>query len=326
MGKMMAQPQPQPQTRAQATARTRTQPRGRIGGYSFIELLIATAISAFLLGTGVMVYLGIVTNNRSHSSIVDVSLPQTTLQNFYNLNSTVISTYTAPNHGRAAVANAVRELFYRDVAKSSAVFCLGRSELNTVRPYSLTYPTTGERLRLDSAEAFLQLLVSNHAAAATLFTDARGDCATDNASIYMLGLSDAVGAVPVFAVYDIDFVTTTAPAGTYASVKRYYNGSLTDYYDTFYPAKSGTGSAFKPLWVGFEMASRAAVNEGQAVDRFKLAPKAPFYLIWWPDPAVGDLRRTPAAVVSDPANPVSAYHQMGGRTSFLLAAPMFPSL
>lgn len=298
----------------------------RRGGFTFIELLIATAISAFVMGTGVMVYMAIVSNSRSHSSLVDVAVPQATLQNFYNLNSPVISTYSAPNYGRASVANAVRELFYRDVAKSSAVFCLGRTGNNTVRPYSLSYPTTGERVRLDSAETFLQLLVTNHAAAAALFTDSRGDCATDNASIFMLGLSDTVGTVPVFAVYDIDFVTTSAPAGTYACVKRYYNGSLTDYYDAFYPNKGTAGTAFKPLWVGFEMASRTAVNEGQAIDRFKVAPKTPFYLLWWPDPAAAELVHTPAAAVTDPANPLSTYYQMGGRTSLVLAVPMFPSL
>ncbi|MGD9748832.1 MAG: type II secretion system protein J [Verrucomicrobiales bacterium] len=299
---------------------------GSAGGFTFIELLIASAISALVMATGVMVYMAIATNSRSHSSLVEVTLDQTTLQNYYNLDSTVVSSYSAPNFGRSAVANAVRELFYRDAAKASAVFSLGRSGLNTVRPYTLSYPTTGERVRLDSADTFLTFLTTNHAEAATIFSDSRGDCTTDNASIFMLGSSDSVGTVPVVAVYDVDFVAATAPAGIYASVKRYFNGSLTDYYDIFYPDKGVTGASFKPVWVGFEMASRVALNEGPAIDRFKLAPKTPFYLMWWPDPGVSDLVHTPASTVTGATNPLSTYYQMGGRTSLVMAYPMFPSL
>ncbi|MEZ5432219.1 MAG: hypothetical protein R3F31_13800 [Verrucomicrobiales bacterium] len=58
-----------------------------------------------------------------------------------------------------------------------------------------------------------------------------------------------------------------------------------------------------------------ALNEGPAIDRFKLAPKTPFYLMWWPDPGVSDLVHTPAATVTGATNPLSTYYQMGGRTS-----------
>jgi len=132
------------------------------------------------------------------------------------------------------------------------------------------------------------------------------------------------GYIRVHAVYEIDLIPTSSPSGTYASVRRYRNGSLTHYYDVFFEA--GSGDVFAPLFVTFERKSRSAVSEGQAIDRFKIAGGNPFHLIWLPDPAINPYEE-PTWTATDPAaSPRAAYEHMAGKTSFLVALPMFRSI
>jgi len=78
--------------------------------------------------------------------------------------------------------------------------------------------------------------------------------------------------------------------------------------------------------VTFEKKSRAAVNEGQALDRFKTAEGNPFHLIWLPDPAINPFKEAPWTNVEPASSPRAAYEHMAGKTSFLVALPMFPSI
>ncbi|MEM6916593.1 MAG: hypothetical protein AAF491_08525, partial [Verrucomicrobiota bacterium] len=120
-----------------------------------------------------------------------------------------------------------------------------------------------------------------------------------------------------------NIVPTSSPAGSYASVRRYKNGSLTHYYDVFF--ESGSGDDFAPLFATFEKSSRSAVNEGQAIDRFKIAEGNPFHLVWLPDPAINPFQQNAWTAVDPSSSPRAAYEQMAGKTSFLVVLPMFPS-
>ena len=70
---------------------------------------------------------------------------------------------------------------------------------------------------------------------ASIYGSWRGSSNYDNGSIYILQPSGFSDFIAVRAIYDIDIQTTTKPAGTYVSVKRYSWNTLTDYYDVFYP-------------------------------------------------------------------------------------------
>jgi hypothetical protein len=89
---------------------------------------------------------------------------------------------------------------------------------------------------------------------------------------------------------------------------------------------SGGGDPFYPVFVSFEREARKVVNEGTAIDRFKIAKGNPFSFVWLPDPAINPYD-VPAVTVTDPASsPRQAYQKMTGKTTFMVALPMFPNL
>ena len=145
-----------------------------------------------------------------------------------------------------------------------------------------------------------------------------------NTTLYLLAPSEDPGSLRVLAVYEIDFVPVSSPAGTYASARRYKNGTLTHYYDIFY--EGGPGSLPVPSFVAFETTSRAAVAEGTAIDRFKIADWSPFYFVWLPDPAINPHKIANASPVAAASSPRSAYEHLGPRSSLSLVAPIFPNL
>ncbi len=132
----------------------------------------------------------------------------------------------------------------------------------------------------------------------------------------------------VRAIYEIDLLPVTSPAGVYASVRRYVNGGVWDSgysYSVFYPTATAAGLvAFNPLFVAFERAARAAEGD-DAVDRVKVAAGRPFYFIWWPDPSQPSLFASSAESFSG-SDPRASYPAMSGRTSFFFAVPMMPAL
>ncbi|MEX2578570.1 MAG: prepilin-type N-terminal cleavage/methylation domain-containing protein [Verrucomicrobiales bacterium] len=301
-------------------------------GWTFVEMLIAVSLSAIFMGAASLVYSSISANSQRLTTLTEVEIGSTTKKNFYDQSGDSVRVYTAPNYGKAALAQEFRDLLLDDASRSSAVFCLPRQLDNSIRPEFLRYVagddgSTLPRPRLDTPEAFRRFLADVEPTSAAIYDSAiRNVPDTDrpNLSIYMLEPETDRGYIRVRSLFEIDLLAPGNVDGTYASVRRYRNGLLTHYYDVHYEA--GAGDAFQPLFVVFEQSSRGAVNEGPAIDRFKLAEGNPFYLVWLPDPAVNPFQAgSPTA--SDPAtSPRAAYEHMTGKTSFTVALPMFPNL
>ncbi|MEM7600126.1 MAG: hypothetical protein AAF357_01770 [Verrucomicrobiota bacterium] len=301
-------------------------------GWTFVEMLVAISMSAIFLGAAALVFSSISVNSKRLTRVLDVSIGTSTSQNFYDQSSGTVRVYSAPNYGRAAYAQTFRDLMMDDAADSSAIYCLPRNINNTIRPEFLRYEAGDDganlpRPRLDTSDAFRSFLAVSEPTSTGIYDRSiRSVPPTDRpqASVYMLCPETDNGYIRVHAVYEIDLVTTASPSGSYASVRRYKNGSLTHYYDVFF--ESGSGDAFAPLFVTFERKSRAAVNEGLAIDRFKIAEGNPFHLIWLPDPAINPFKEPAWTNVEPASSPRAAYEHMAGKTSFLVALPMFPSI
>jgi type II secretory pathway pseudopilin PulG len=300
-------------------------------GWTFVEMLVAVSLSAVFMGAASLVFGAITANSKRLTTVMDLNIGAANKANFYSQSGDTVRVYQAPNCGKAAFVQDFRDLILEDATYSSSIFCLPRSALNTVRPEFLTYDagvidTTTNRPRLDTPEAFRQFLATAEPTSAGIYDSAIRNVpatAKPNTSIYFLAPETDPGFIRVQAVYEIDFVTPTNITGTYASVRRYKNGALTHYYDIYYAA--GSGDAFQPGFVAFERKGRLAVNEGTAIDRFKISNGSPFYLIWLPDPAINPYQ-LPSWTAADPASsPRAAYEKMTGKTSFLIAIPLFPS-
>ena len=295
-------------------------------------MLVAISLSAVFLGAASLVYASISANSKRLTTIVEANIGSVTKRNFYDQSGSTVRVYTAPNYGKSAFAQEFRDLMLDDADRSSAIFCLPRAIDNSIRPEFLRFlpgddGATIPRPRLDSPEAFRSFLADVEPTSAAIYDSAiRNVPANDrpNLSIYMLAPETDNGYIRVRSVYEIDLISAGTVGGTYASVRRYRNGSLTHYYDIHYPA--GPGDPFQPLFVVFENKSLEAVDEGPAIDRFKIAEGSPFYLIWLPDPAINPFAVEPWTDVEPASSPRAAYEHMTGKTSFMTALPMFPNL
>jgi len=290
-----------------------------------VELLVAVAVAAAVLTAAVLCYSAL-TNYRPASSYGAVQLPAGTMENFYpGETGPYVDTYFAPNYGRCALAEQLRETFYEDLDHANAVFCLERSGLSTIRPQSIPIDPTYDARRLDTPEAFRAFLGAALPASASVFSAYRGAATAQNLSIFVLMPSGSSSELSVRAIYEMDFVPTTNPAGTYASVRRYQGDVCTDFYDVFYPASSGATIPFEPVAVHFERQARLATVEGSSTDLFKVAANRPFYFVWWPDPSMPALEAAESNTYPS-SDPRSAYATMVGRTSFFMVVPVFPAL
>lgn len=294
-------------------------------------MLVAISLSAVFMGAASLVFSAITTNSKRLTTVMDLNIGSANKANFYSQSGDTVLVYQAPNYGKAAYVQEFRDLLLEDASYSSSIYCLPRSVINTVRPEFLTYDagvvgTATNRPRLDTPEAFRQFLATVEPTSAAIYDSSIRNVpatAKPNTSIYFLAPETDPGYIRVRAVYEIDFVTPTNLTGTYVSVRRYKNGALTHYYDIYYAA--GAGDAFQPGFVAFERKGRLAVDEGSAIDRFKVSNGSPFYLIWLPDPAINPYS-LPAWTAADPAtSPRAAYEKMTGKTSFLISLPLFPS-
>lgn len=299
----------------------------RKSAFSVIEVLAAISLSAIFFTAAALVYQNITANQNRLASLESVSPGSTTLLNFYGIDQESINVYSAPHYGRVAAANEIRERFRDDIAQSSAVYCLGRNDLNLIRPTTIPYPA-GSGL-LDTPEAFRQHLVAQYSSDADPFVAYTGKSSAEDASIYLIQPSAAGTELDVVAVYDIDIVPLPDSTNTtmnYVSVRRYVDGSLAGYYDVVYP--KGAGNPFNPLIVHFDRKGRKPfVSASEA--KWMEANESPLYLIWWPDPASPFLEAAdpPVPTIGTVAtNPAWEYYKMGGRTSFMFTVPMFPSL
>ncbi|MGC1481720.1 MAG: prepilin-type N-terminal cleavage/methylation domain-containing protein [Chthoniobacterales bacterium] len=298
-------------------------PPTKTTAFSLVELLVAMAIGAAVITVGVMIFANLGAGGRPTSSHVTLNLGTATVVNLYpTLDQATVDAPVAPHYGSRAQADRLRDLFWEDVEKSAAVFCLGRAGLNDKRPVTVSVSADFAGPQTAMPNDFRAVLESVPAT----FVDYRGALTSPNASIFLLRPSAGPDEVLVQAIYEIDQVPTTSPnpVGTYVSVRRTSGGATTDYYSVFYPDRDGI-TPFSPLVVAFERLARAGVPETTVEDRLKVAPTQPFYFVWWPDPAVADLK---SATLGSYAvtNPQASYPNMGGRTSLFFVVPMFPAL
>lgn len=295
--------------------------------FSFVELLVAISIAAIVMTVSVLAYQTISQSANRLGSYGAVQLASGTMENFYGISENYVRTYFAPSYTRAVEAETLRGDFYEDLEHASAVFCLSRNGRSTIRPVTIPLGTGVDRRALDTPEAFRQFLATALPDSAAVFDAYRGDAPNANISIFILMPSDNSTELSVRALYEMDFVTSTNPVGTYASVRRYQGPTCTSFYDVFYPAPELTALSrpFLPVLVSFEREARLNVTEGSDVDRFKVAANRPFYFVWWPDPTSPSLEALAKSfTVTGTAR--DAYAGMGERTAFFLAFPMFPSL
>jgi len=291
--------------------------------FSLVEILLSISLSAVFFSAATLVYQNITANSRSLDTVETLELGEETLANLFSIEAETVNVYSAPNHGRAAFAAQLAELFRDDAAMASAVYCLGRNGLNDLRPSSIPYPSGS--LILDGPGAFLAHLVSQFGADDTdHFVDYAGSSAAEDLTVFLIQPNGESDDLSVLSVYELDFIPVTG-FGTYVALRRFVEGTLTAYYDVLYPPASGTG--FSPVAAHF---SRRALAPGEAdadVAKYMVAEEHPFYLMWWPDPSSRTLEAVFGA--AEPTEPEGSavwdYFHMGGRTRFMFAVPAFPS-
>lgn len=310
-------------------------------GFTFVEMLVAIALSAIFVGAAALVYQSIATNSKRLTNIVEVEIGESTNLALYGKTGDFVRTYSAPNFGKSAFVQQMRDLMLEDAQQCSAIFCLPRVGINNLHPEFLRYEagdagSTKSRPVLDSPEAFRKFLADVQPASAGIFNipirtmppivagAAGAPPQFPNTSIFMLTPETNPGFIRVHAVWEIDFMTPANHPGDYASVRRYSINTLTDYYDIYF--EDGSGDPFYPHFAAFERKSRNAVTEGTAVDRFKISNGHPFYMVWLPDPANNYLAGAPFTVTDPATSARSAYGQMAGKTGFTVVLPMFPNL
>lgn len=294
---------------------------------------MAAAIAVCVLTVAAIAFRAVSQSSNRYGQYTKIHLPSGVLFTLYGLSGTDLQTWVAPNYGRVAQAELLRQDFYEDLSRATAVFCLARTGRDSiVRPTTIdinqSIYSNFDMRKLGTPDEFRAFLEQNGVADAGFFFGYRGAAGRTNLSIFILQSSTSETALSVRAVYELDLIATEGtPSGTYVSVRRYdnyssQNRSPTAYYDIFYPDSSP--SDFPVTAVHFELARRLSPDD-TGYDLFKVAPNKPFYFLWWPDPSSPVLANetNPAYGSGDPR---SAYGQMGSRTSFFLVVPMFPAL
>lgn len=287
-------------------------------------MLLAAALGAVVI-TAAVIGFASVSGVSTRGGRVDVALPGSTHVNLYGSAATYVTMWPNPSYTEAAKARSLRDKLMEDVSAATAVFCLGRSGEGGVRPAQISVTSSSwSDLRSCATPAdFRQFLIDNGVSGASGFAENQsGPLGTANASLFVLGGLASQGAgsntLRMVATYEVDFVTTTSPAGIYATVRRYGPGSSTvptDYYHAFYPGEDNGTGGFRPLAVFF--------GRQEAGGTYNVAPNYPFTFIWWPDPLVSKLGgSTVPAAGGSPLR--SAYANMAGRTSLFTVLPAFP--
>jgi len=312
-------------------------------GFSLLELLIVASLCAVFFTSGSLAYRAVAQNQRRATTFQHVTLTSAVAGNFFpGTTATVIDSYTAPSYGRAAAANVMRNLFYEDAASSNAVFALPRTgNINEIRERVITIGSLLPAV-YDTPAKFLDLLntlttTSTRAAVFRTYRGAPVDSVTTgsttnyvtNGSIFILQPSGSTAEIWLRAVYEIDYVGFVDSGNAnmpcvHASVRRYVDSVLTNFYDVVFP-QSTLAEAGVPF-AHFERSVRTNLVES-AVTKWKTAANQPFYLMWWPDPAMPRLKGT-AVLTGTPtyaSTTVQAdYAKHEGQTSFTFVVPQFP--
>ncbi len=318
--------------------------RRRTRGFTLVEIVLVSGLSALLIGAAVMGYRAVLSRQRAMSDYGSVNLGSTVMGSMYgDSSSTQINCFMAPSAGRAMRADRLREVFWDDVESSSTIFLLPRAvqASSTTRPTTLSLPASTHGLTLDTPQAFRSYLLTVDAGYG-IFKSFTGVPSVDdrNVSIFCLEPGDNTqpDTLNVRCIWEIDFVNVTGTDvanGTYGSVRRYYGNSLTAftsgvglsadglYYDIFYRDELyGTGvEGFGPTFAYFEREVRNT-GTGAAADEFRKAKDSPFYFIWWPDPATPKLKTGIGRTYSDVR---SNYKSHYGQTSLFFVVPQYPS-
>ncbi len=324
--------------------------RPRPSGFSLLELLIVASLCAVLFTSGSLAYRAVAQNQRRTSTFQKVNLTSAVATNFFpGTTATAIDSYTAPNYGRGVLASRMRNLFHEDVHSATAVFCLPRGgNINSIRQRVLNIGTLLPAA-YDTPEKFLQLLTALPATStpANVFLSYRGappDSFTvgpatthvTNGTIFILQPSGSPSELWIRAVYEIDYIgyadtsnrNATYTAGVpcvHASVRRYVNSVLTNFYDVVF-SESTLADVGIPF-VHYERAVRTNVTES-AVTKWKVAANQPFYQIWWPDPGVSRLTSSAVLTGGSPTyastTMLANYAKHEGQTSISFITPQFP--
>lgn len=316
------------------------------GGFSLTELVVVASLAAAVFTTGAIAYRTISYHQGRTTTYQSINVGPALTKAFYDIDGGLLDVYTAPNYGITAQAERMRVVIGEDVAKSTGIFCLARGVIpvatdsavtSKIRNVNYLHPQTipfvGRGTDLDHPNKFRELLQTVYPDSTStpfpfLNQDYRGvpGSSSVNGSIYLIQANDVNQTLVVRAIYDIDFLEVNVPSpGIYASVKRYYGSELTHSYDVFYSGADQHLTDFGPIFACFERKIRKAIAETVAIDAFKKAEARPFYMVWWPDPALPQLRGIPA---SSPAttDPRRYYQQHEQQTAWMFVVPMYPSL
>jgi Tfp pilus assembly protein PilE len=303
--------------------------RSRAAGFTFAEMLVAVSIAAFILVAAVMAFqaVGEFQSRRSNLETITFADPSV-MTNFYGTNTTTIAAWSAPSYGYLARVEQLRDLYYEDVQKSIAVYCLPRTGRSPLRTSSLAIPAayavgSFDFRRLSTPEAFRLFLAASVPATASVFstnayTVENGAARGCNLSVLMLRKSASRTNLNLHCTYEIDFVRPDSPGGIYASVRRYQGSALTHFYDTFYPDIGNTAlnSDFFYVAACFNRIGASTTGSVTNSSGSNIAASQPFYFVWFPDPASPTL----------PASSSSYSNAMSDQTSLMFVTPMFPSL
>lgn len=307
-----------------------------IAGFTLVELIVTVSIAVAVIASAVIA-IGAFQRSRETSNLVAVvNIGSSRASTFFQMGTADIQTWNAPSFGRRALAEEMRDVFLDDVAQSSAVFALARESNETFRPGTLAVPVPAP----SSPDDFRAALIAANASAASIFSSQstvlrRADSSATlpvNSSIFLIGPSSH-GTLNIRAIYEIDFVSIAAggsnpSGGVYAAVRRYVDGTLTFFYDVFYPADETISTSgalaeqrtapFSPVGRFFSDVDAASWFEGGR------RPRA-FYFFWWPDPGVPRLAGEIFSQSLPVGDPRQDYPNMGQRTAFFMVVPQFPS-
>ncbi len=313
-------------------------------GWTFVEMLVAVAISAAALGAGALAIASISANAKRASSLITLNVGSSTHQKLYGPSRTTaeLRTWMAPNYGSLIKAQEIRENMVEDARRASAVFCLQRRNIAAIndavvpamRPSQIPI-TAAEQMGLDNHNAFRDLIIkTNGSLGSEVFTagyehlpSLSGSEIGTSWSIYMLGMTTNELRIAVQYIYEIDYFAIGD--GHFASVRKFNPNSsaVEQAYDVYYENETDPlkGQPMKPNLVAFESSARRATANA-SVQKFKVAVSNPFYLIWLPDPSINPLQKLRFLPTATTGAVREEYMHNGIRTSLPVVLPMFPSM
>lgn len=302
-------------------------PQTAVSGLTFVELLVTLVVGAGLIAAAVIGF-ATVAGAPTRGGRVDISISPANHKTLYGVETGVITIGQNPNYFQAAQARRMKDRLMSDVAAGTAVFVLGRDQLGGARPASVSVPSAFDFRHVTTPGAFREFLVQDTSDWGAIYPAGQaGALATVNASIFIVrgldNITDSANTLYMVATYEVDFLTTTSPAGTYASVRRYGTNAAvpTDYYHVFYQGDANVNQPFRPLAAFFERSAQATGNAN--ADLFRVAPNTAFSFVWWPDPLVSHLSGHPV-LTGTAGTPRAQYANMARRTSLFFVLPAFP--